>query len=117
MVAVAEAFNIGVRAGLDPRVIYDVVSKSSGDCWTLRTRLPYPGVLDAAPANEDFAPGFMTDLMLKDVGLATTLARAVDAPALLGGVVEQLYQAAHAQGHGRLDFSAVAKVVQALGGR
>ena len=80
----------------------------------LRTRLPYPGVLDASPANDDFAPGFMVDLMHKDVGLALDLARAVDAPSIMGAVAQQFYAAAHAQGYGRLDFSAVAKVVQNL---
>lgn len=116
MVAVAEAFNIGVRSGIAPRTLYDVISKSSGDCWTMRTRLPYPGVLDASPANEEFAPGFMVDLMHKDVGLVLAAAKAVDAPAPLGALVEQLYRAARAQGHGRRDFSAVAKVIEGLSG-
>jgi 3-hydroxyisobutyrate dehydrogenase len=116
MAAVAEGFNIGVRHGLDPRVLYEVVSKSSGDCWSLRTRVPYPDVVTASPANEGFAPGFMADLMHKDVGLALAAAKAVDAPALLGAVAEQLYRAARARGHGREDFSAVAKVVQDLSG-
>lgn len=114
MVAVAEAFNIGVRCGLDPKVMYEVISVSSGDCWPLRTRLPYPGVLPASPANEGFAPGFMTDLMHKDMGLVLEAARGVNAPAPLAALVEQLYRAARAQGHGREDFSAVAKVIQGL---
>lgn len=116
MAAVAEAFNIGLRNGIDAQVLYDVISKSSGDCWTLRTRVPYPGVVDGSPANEDFAPGFMVDLMHKDLGLALAAARAVDAPALLGGATEQLYRAARAQGYGRKDFSAIVKVVQSLAG-
>lgn len=116
MIGVAEAFNIGVRAGLDPRIMYAVVSKSSGDCWPLRTRLPYPGVLEAAPANEDFAPGFMLDLMHKDVGLALEMAKSVDAPAPFGALAEQLYRAGRAQGYGRKDWSIVAKVIQQLSG-
>jgi len=116
MAAVAEAFNIGVRSGLDPATMYEVVSKSSGDCWCLRTRVPYPDVLPVSPANEGFAPGFMTDLMHKDIGLALAAAKSVDAPAVLGAVAEQLYRAARAQGHGQQDFSAVATVVQALSG-
>ena len=110
--ALGEALNIGVRFGLSPRVLYDVISTSSGDCWSLRTRVPYPDVLAASPANEDFAPGFMTDLMHKDVGLALALARDVGAPAPLGGLVEQLYGAARAQGYGGKDFSVVAKLYQ-----
>ncbi|MBV9358567.1 MAG: 3-hydroxyisobutyrate dehydrogenase [Chloroflexi bacterium] len=116
MAAVAEAFNIGARHGLDPTVMYEVIRQSSGDCWSLRTRLPYPGVIPQSPANEDFAPGFMTDLMLKDVGLALAAARAVDAPAELGAVAEQLYRSAHALGYGRQDFSAVAQAIQAHNG-
>lgn len=116
MAAIAEGFNIGVRCGLDPTIMYDVVSKSSGDCWSLRTRVPYADVLPVSPANEEFAPGFMTDLMHKDLGLALAAAKSVDAPSLLGAVAEQLYRAARAQGLGRRDFSAVAKVVQGLSG-
>jgi 3-hydroxyisobutyrate dehydrogenase len=116
MAAIAEAFNIGARHGLDPAVMYEVVSQSSGDCWCLRTRVPYPGIVPQSPANEDFAPGFMTDLMLKDVGLALAAARAVDAPAELGAAVEQLYRSAHTLGYGRQDFSAVAQAIVAHNG-
>jgi 3-hydroxyisobutyrate dehydrogenase len=110
--AVGEAFNIGVRFGLSPRVMYDVISTSSGDCWPLRTRVPYPEVLAASPANEEFAPGFMTDLMHKDVGLALALARDVGAPTPLGELIERLYGDTSAQGYGRQDFSAVARLYQ-----
>lgn len=116
MLAVAEAFNIGVRAGLGPKILYDVISRSSGDCWPLRTRLPYPGVLAASPANDDFAPGFMLDLMHKDLGLALEAARAVNAPAPLGALAEQLYRSGRALGLGRKDWSAVAKVIEQLSG-
>ena len=117
MVAVAEAFNLGVRAGADPKVLYEVVSKSSGNCWTLHTRTPYPGVLPTGPANEDFAPGFMTDLMRKDLGLCVAAARELKAPALLAALAEQLYAATGALGYGRKDFSAVVKTFEALSGK
>lgn len=114
MLAVAEGFNIGVRAGMSPKTLYDVISKSSGDCWPLRTRVPYPGVLPASPANDDFAPGFMLDLMHKDLGLALETAKSVNAPAILAAAAEQLYRAGRAQGYGRKDWSIVAKVIQRL---
>lgn len=116
MVAVAEAFNVGVRAGLSPKILYDVISRSSGDCWPLRTRLPYPGVLAESPANEDFAPGFMLDLMHKDIGLALEAARAVNAPAPLGALAEQIYRSGRALGLGQKDWSAVVKVIEQLSG-
>jgi 3-hydroxyisobutyrate dehydrogenase len=110
--ALGEALNIGVRFGLSPRTLYEVISASSGDCWPLRTRIPYPDVLEASPANEDFAPGFMVELMYKDVGLALALARDVDAPTPLGGLVAELYAAAREHGYARKDFSAVARLYQ-----
>ena len=110
--ALGEALNIGVRYGLSPNTLYEVISTSSGDCWPLRTRIPYPDVLAASPANDEFAPGFMVELMYKDVGLALELARAVGAPTPLGELVAQLYGAARAQGYARKDFSAVARLYQ-----
>jgi 3-hydroxyisobutyrate dehydrogenase len=113
-IAVSEAFSIGTAAGADPKVLHQVISKSSGDCWALRTRPPYPGLVEGAPVDHGWAPGFMTDLMLKDVGLALSLARGVGASSLLGAVAQQLYGAASSAGHGRQDFSAVDAVVRAL---
>src|SRR5205085_8095750 len=113
-IAVSEAFAIGVAAGADPKVLHQVITRSSGDCWTVRTRPPHPGVVPEAPVEQDWAPGFMTDLMLKDVGLALSLARGVGATSLLGAVAQQLYGAASKAGQGRRDFSAVDFVVRSL---
>ena len=114
-IAVSEAFAIGVAAGADPKVLHQVISRSSGDCWVIRTRPPHPGLVENAPVDQDWAPGFMTDLMLKDVGLALSLARGVGATSLLGGLAQQLYAAASQSGHGRDDFSSVDFVVRSLG--
>ena len=116
MAVVAEAFNIGVKAGADPRLMYEVISKSSGSCWSLNQNLPYPGILQDAPANEDFAPGFMVELMRKDLGLAMSAAKGLKAPALLASVAHELYGAASNLGHGRKDMSAVRKAIEALTG-
>jgi 3-hydroxyisobutyrate dehydrogenase len=115
-IAVSEAFAIGVAAGADPKVLHQVITRSSGDCWVLRTRPPHPGLVEGAPVDQGWAPGFMTDLMLKDVGLALSLAGGVGATSLLGAIAQQLYGAASAAGHGREDFSSVDFVVRALGG-
>ena len=116
MAVVAEAFNIGVKAGADPRVMFDVVSKSSGNCWSLTHCLPYPGILPEAPSNNDFAPGFMVDLMRKDLSLAMSAAKGLQAPALLASVAHELYGAASNLGYGRRDMSAVQKAIEALTG-
>lgn len=116
MAVTAEAYNIGLRAGADPKVLYDVISKSSGRCWSHDLNHPVPGVLPSAPANDDYAPGFMVDLMRKDLGLAISAAKGVQAPAILAAVAEQLYGSASNMGFGRRDMSAVVKAIEALSG-
>jgi 3-hydroxyisobutyrate dehydrogenase len=116
MAVTAEAYNIGIRAGADPKVLYDVISKSSGRCWAHDTNHPIPGVIPVAPSNNGYAPGFMVDLMRKDLGLAISAAQGVQAPAILAAAAEQLFGAASNMGHGRLDMSAVVKAVQVLSG-
>jgi len=116
LAVVAEAFNIGVRAGADPQLLHDVITRSSGNCWALQKIPPYPGLVDGAPANGDFAPGFMVDLMHKDLGLAISAAKGLQAPAMLAAVAHELFGIASHLGHGRLDQSAVVKAVEAISG-
>jgi 3-hydroxyisobutyrate dehydrogenase len=116
MAVVAEAYNIGIRAGADPQVMYDVISKSSGSCWAHDRNNPIPGILPGSPASNDYAPGFMVDLMRKDLGLAVAAAKGLRAPAVLAAVAEQVFASASNIGHGRNDMSAVLKAVEALSG-
>jgi 3-hydroxyisobutyrate dehydrogenase len=116
MAVTAEAYNIGLRAGADPTVLYDVISKSSGRCWSHDLNHPIPGVLGSAPADRDYEPGFMVDLMRKDLGLAISAAKGVQAPAILAAVAEQIYGSASSMGFGRRDMSAVIKAIEALSG-
>ena len=111
MVSVAEAFALGIRSGADPKVLMDVIGKSTGNCWMLR-RAPVPGLVPEAPVNSGFAPGFMVDLMRKDLGLALTAGSEQGIPMALTGLANQLYGLASRQGHGRLDMSAVAKLLE-----
>src|SRR5439155_1133025 len=74
-VAVSEAFRIAEGFGVDPKTLTDVISKSSGNTWVMEHMHPVPGMVAKAPANRDYAPGFMTDLMTKDLGLAVSAAR------------------------------------------
>ena len=113
VVAVAEAFALGLRAGADPRVMFDVMTKSTGNCWALQKRTPVAGVVDDVPANEEFAPGFMVDLMHKDLGLVMTAAAELRLPLALTAAAQQMYALASAQGLGHKDFSAVFKVLEA----
>ena len=69
MVAVSEAFRIAEGFGVDPKILTQVISKSSGNTWVMEHGHPVPGIVPTAASSRDYAPGFMTDLMCKDLGL------------------------------------------------
>ncbi len=107
MVAVAESYALAQSLGIDPRLLFDVVSASSGDCWALRTRPPVPGVLGTSPADDGFRPGFRGALMRKDLdlALATAEAHAVNLP--VTSRARELYAQLTGKGLDDRDFSAV----------
>jgi 3-hydroxyisobutyrate dehydrogenase len=116
MLATAEATVMATKAGVDPAQLYEVLTHSSGDCVAVRTRLPVEGVVPDSPASNGWAPGFMTDLMAKDLDLAIGYAAKSRTPLLTSGVVRQMLSAASQAGYGHEDFSALAKVVRQLAG-
>jgi len=107
MIGVAEAMALGVALGMDAKTLAGVINTSSGRCWSSDTYNPFPGVLENAPASRGYSGGFGSDLMLKDLGLATEAAKQMRQPVILGALAQQLYQSFSAQGHGSLDFSAI----------
>ena len=107
MIATAEAFAIGIRAGVDPKILHDVIRTSSGNCWALENNCPVPGLVPKAASNRDFAAGFMTDLMAKDLGLAVNAARELRVPAVVAAAALQVLRLASSHGLGRKDFTAV----------
>jgi 3-hydroxyisobutyrate dehydrogenase len=115
MLAVAEAFTLGIRSGVDPKVLYEVISKSSGQCWSMEHNCPVPGIVPRAAANQDFAAGFMTDLMAKDLSLARAAARDLGVSCFTGTIAHELYSLASVHGLGRKDFSSVIQLLTASG--
>ena len=107
MAAIAQALALARREGLEPQVLYELMSCSTGDSRVLRMRFPAP-VNDATPAAHGFAPMFTVDLMEKDLALAEQLAadHGVEAQPLAAALA--LYRRAQGEGHGSLDYSAVA---------
>ncbi|WP_322014779.1 3-hydroxyisobutyrate dehydrogenase [Paraburkholderia sp. J12] len=110
MAGVAEAMALGEALGIDPKVLGGIMNTSTGRCWSSDTYNPYPGVIETAPSTRGYTGGFGTDLMLKDLGLATDAAKGVHQPAFMGAIAQQLYQAMSSRGDGKLDFSAVIKL-------
>ncbi len=112
MIGTSEALALGVANGLDPKVLSEIMRRSSGGNWALEKYNPMPGVMETAPASKHYAGGFGTDLMLKDLGLAQENAATVRAATPLGGMARNLYAAHSLAGHGALDFSSVIKLLQ-----
>jgi 3-hydroxyisobutyrate dehydrogenase len=115
MEATAEAAALAVRSGVDPNKLYEVLIHSTGDCAAVRTRFPVAGVVPDSPASNDWAPGFMTDLMAKDLGLALAYAARVHVSLDSTKLARESLAEASAAGYGREDFSSLAKVVLARG--
>jgi 3-hydroxyisobutyrate dehydrogenase len=111
MLGVSEALNLAEALGLDAERFFEIASKSSGQCWSLTSYCPVPGLVAAAPSNRDFEGGFSTAMMLKDLKLAQGAAAAVGASTPLGASAEALYALFERQGYGDKDFSAVIKLL------
>ena len=111
-VAVSEAFRIGEAFGVDPQILTSVIAKSSGATWVMEHMHPVPGIVKNAASNRQYAPGFMTDLMAKDLALAVNAAREKRVPVVVAPAAQQLYRMASSHGLGREDFSAVYKFLK-----
>lgn len=107
MLGTSEALRLGIANGMDPKVLSDIMSKSSGRNWVLELYNPCPGVMDSVPSSKGYAGGFGVDLMLKDLGLATENANDLDASIPLGELARRLYEVHSQAGNGQLDFSSV----------
>ncbi|HEU5323037.1 MAG TPA: 3-hydroxyisobutyrate dehydrogenase [Methylomirabilota bacterium] len=106
-VAVSEAFRIAEGFGLDPKVLTDVIARSSGHTWVMEHMHPVPGLVPHAASSHDYAPGFMVDLMAKDLGLAVNAARELRVPVVVSPAAQQVLRLASSHGLGRRDVTAV----------
>src|SRR5712672_3468460 len=106
-VAVSEAFRIAEGYGVDPKVLTQVIANSSGATWVMEKNHPVPGIDPNSAASRDYAPGFMTDLMAKDLGLAVNAAREKRVPVSVAAAAQQVYRMASAHGLGRKDCASV----------
>lgn len=112
MIATAEAFVLAETLGLSHQALFEVMSKSSGQSWSLTTYCPVPGPVPASPANRDYAPGFAAALMVKDLGLAQQAAAETGAATPMGAKALELYRAFVEQGGGSTDFSGIVAMLR-----
>ena len=111
MIGTCEALALGQKLGIAPQMLFDVVSKSTGQSWALTGYCPAPGPVPSSPANRDYAPGFTAAMMLKDLRLAQQAAGASASPTPLGATAAALYQLFVDEGTGGLDFSAIYRFI------
>ena len=112
MIATCETLALAQKLGLDPQKFFDIASVSSGQCWSLTSYAPLPGVGPATPADNDYKGGFAAALMLKDLRLAMEAAAGVDADVPMGSRARELYEAFVAADEGGHDFSAIIRTLQ-----
>ncbi|WP_404367221.1 3-hydroxyisobutyrate dehydrogenase [Marinobacter sp.] len=107
MSGTSEALALGVKNGLDPAVLSEIMKQSSGGNWALNVYNPWPGVMEGAPASRDYQGGFLVNLMNKDLGLALDNAVKNQAAVPMGSLARNLFQLHASQGNGTLDFSSI----------
>jgi 3-hydroxyisobutyrate dehydrogenase len=112
MIGTCEALEMGARNGLDPKVLSDIMLASSGRNWSLEVYNPYPDVMPTAPASNDYQPGFMVDLMVKDLGLAMEIAQQCEVDNAMGQLARELYGQHQEAGNGQRDFSSILRRLQ-----
>jgi 3-hydroxyisobutyrate dehydrogenase len=112
MIAVSEAFVLAERLGLDAQKLFEISSKSSGQCWSLTSYCPVPGPVPTSPANRDYQPGFTAAMMLKDLRLAQEAARSAGASTPLGAEAAALYGLYVGNGFGGRDFSGIIRFLR-----
>lgn len=107
MAGTAEALALGVKEGLDPGVLSTIMGKSSGNNWSLERYNPWPGVMENAPASRGYEGGFMTRLMVKDLGLVMALAEHAHSAVPMGALARNLFNLHASQGRESKDFSSI----------
>ncbi|MDC3141158.1 3-hydroxyisobutyrate dehydrogenase [Alphaproteobacteria bacterium] len=109
MIAVGESFNLGSNLGLDPKILFEILSTSTGSCWAINSYCPIKGVGPESPADNNFQPGFSANLMLKDLTIAINAAEEAKKSAFFGKLSQKNFQEMIDQNQGNLDFSAITK--------
>jgi len=110
MSGTSEALALGVKNGLDPAVLSEIMKQSSGGNWALNVYNPWPGVMEGVPASRNYEGGFLVNLMTKDLGLAFDNAVKNQASIPMGSLARNLFQLHAGQGNGSLDFSSIQRL-------
>jgi len=112
MIAVAEAFAMAQKLGLDAKTLHDICASATSRCWVMTDCHPVPGLVETAPASNDYEPGFTSRLMLKDLRLSQSAARSADCWTPMGARATELYEKFVESGAANIDFSAIIRMIE-----
>jgi 3-hydroxyisobutyrate dehydrogenase len=112
MIGVSEAFSLAEKLGLSAEKFHEISNNASGQCWSLTVNPPVPGLVDTAPANNDYTPGFAAKMMLKDLKLSQNAAQHSGATTPLGAEATAIYSMYIHQGNGEKDFSGIINMLK-----
>lgn len=112
MSGTCEALSLGIKNGLDPEVLSNIMLQSSGRNWALELYNPCPGVMENVPSSNGYQGGFMSQLMVKDLGLAMEAATQCQASTPMGSLARNLFALHNSQGNAQKDFSSLFELYQ-----
>ena len=110
MIGVGEAFDLGNNLGLDPGKLFEVLSTSTGSCWSINSYCPIKNVGPNSPADNNFKPGFSANLMLKDLTIALKAMKSTKTHAPFGKKAQENFKKMVDKNCGDLDFSAIINI-------
>lgn len=114
MIGTGETFSLGRKLGLDMNTLFDVLSTSTGSCWSVNSYCPLPDVGPTSPADNDYKPGFSVEMMLKDLHLTQAAADSANQATPLGAHALELYKAYAKEAGSEEDFSAIIRYIAEL---
>lgn len=114
MIGAGETFNLGRKLGLDAQTLYNVLSTSTGSCWSVNSYCPVPGVGPTSPSDNDYKPGFAVKMMVKDMNLTQAAAASVSQATPLGAHALALYEDYARAGGEADDFSGIIRYLDTL---
>ena len=114
MIGTGETFNLGRKLGLDEQTLFNVLSTSTGSCWSVNSYCPVPGVGPTSPSDNDYKPGFSVQMMVKDMNLTQAAAESVSQATPLGAHALALYEDYANKGGNPEDFSGIIRYLDSL---
>merc|ERR1712048_321275 len=112
MIGTSETMNLGMRLGLSPEKLAEIINMSTGKCWSSDTYNPVPGICESAPSGNDYKGGFASKPMAKDLGIAQNAATSTRSATPLGSLAHQIYRLICNNGLAHLDFSVAFKFLR-----